>query len=193
MKYLLMIGMILLVQNRISSQDLTFTEIKNAVVDNDKYDIQSNTSRMALFYRPSFDWSNFHKILLERRFVFIEANKDLGSEIWAFNYNKEHRTASIWIYLNSDYYDKSNDTISAQIFHKGIEMTFSANDYNYNYLEDKIKQLCTFKKAAYRDIDNAYQRIYLHHDGLVFTLWTDIKNNTNHIYLSHSKESQVRK
>jgi hypothetical protein len=100
MKNILMLGIILLSQGKINSQDLTFTEIKNAVLDNDKYDIQANTSRMYLFYQPSFDWGNFHKILLEKRFVFVEANEDHGYEIWAFNYNNENKTASIWINLN---------------------------------------------------------------------------------------------
>ena len=67
------------------------------------------------------------------------------------------------------------------------------SDFNYNNLEDKIKQYCAFKKVAFSDIDNSYRRIYLHPDGLVFTLWTDIKNNTNHIYTSLSKENHVNK
>ena len=186
MKYLSIISMILLLQNRISAQDLTFTEIRNAVLDNGKHVHQSNESRLINY---SFDWSNFQKTLLNKRFVYVETKEFSRDEIWAYNYNIESKTASIWINLKSDFFG----TDSSPVYYKGIEMTFSENDFNYNNLEDKIKQYCAFKKVAFSDIDNSYRRIYLHPDGLVFTLLTDIKNNTNHIYTSLSKENHVNK
>jgi len=126
-------------QCRINSQDLTFTEIKNAVLDNGKHIHLSNESRLINY---SFDWTNFQKTLLEKGYVYIETKEFSRDEIWAFNFKIENKTASIWISLKSDSYEIG----STSVYYKGIEITYGENDFNYNDLEDKIKQYCALKK-----------------------------------------------
>lgn len=78
-------------------------EIKNSVLDH------------GVFYErkfPSFvgfDWSAFRETLLDKNFVYVDKEitsfhleisdneRSMNTECWAFNYNNQEKTASIWI------------------------------------------------------------------------------------------------
>jgi hypothetical protein len=158
-------------------------------LDNGKYvEIKSNK-------RPiddsRIDWSNFKKTLLEKGFVYVKTVPGLyPTEVWALNYQRENETAEMWVRLTSDDYlnfnGKSKELETVQCF-KEVEFEFFPHNFDYNYLEEKIKQYCAFKRIDHTyDI---YRRIYLHPDGIEFAIWIDPQNNSNHIYVSHAEKS----
>ena len=172
-----------------NSQDITFADIKNAVLDEGKW--KKYDDDKSLFTEPAINWKSFKMVLLEKGFVFVKKTynvetfqqrefKEATGEFWASNFDAKKQTARVWVLLTWIF--GGNINIEKSIWYKAIELKFPKSDINFLYLEEKIKHYCTYidivDNTAY---NKTMQRIYNYSDLICFNIWTNPNDDSDHI------------
>ena len=166
MKRILIIFCLLLLSFTISAQVISFTDLLNAVND------QENNA--------------FQKELLNSGFTQISANYGLlEPEKWAFEYNPKTQNANIWVYR----YNNSMD------FNRNVESTIirihtiGPDDPLHTYLTGKIKEFCTYDRTFFHSTQDYYSNDYIHKSGATFSIYS--VRGENVIKVSKSEKIQL--
>ena len=149
MKRILILFCLSLLSFTISAQVINFTDLLNAVND------QENNS--------------FQKELLNSGFTQMSANYGmLEPEKWAFQYNPKTQNANIWVYKYNNSLE-INRTVESTIIRIH---TIGPDDPLHTYLTGKIKEFCIYNRTFFHSTQDYYSNDYIHKSGATFSIYS---------------------